>query len=699
MANTRELKEREKYMDDMQSKREHEARQDQLLAIQQKQKKKMKRNSPSKTSKVKKSRSPYWYSSSSEDEEVASNKSSTCSSSRSSSDNEQDDSDYEDFSASRSGSDSDKENFQDALEGFSSAAIGSTAALGWRTASSASAANKPAQFKKSKSLSAAVAAKKNKASQAVIEEKKEEFLHLAPEEILHLECFATSQNTSHPSAHQIIIDAILEHCMWIRTQARPQLRTSLDLRGPKSTTKDAHIAARRVLIHCSDGYTDSSLLTLAYIMYDRVCSLPEAYLYLQNDKKRSFFVYPLDVTLLGQLEKRVMALARSQNRHKYNDDLSTSQIAEMEKKEREEKAAAATRNAREPPSPTISTRSLLTRPSLFSRSSSATSSATISSIRSATPTIMAPLSRCSPSPSSTPSNDAVAHAWFYDDRFDGHFPSRILDHVYLGNVNHASNALMLKELGITHVLSIGESALVPPHKHVQPTSSAFYSNASAAARARTPTNSLWLEQSLGNITVLDIQDIQDDGVDPILPHLLTAIEFIEAAHQKGGKVLVHCRVGVSRSATLVIAYIMKHLDLSLVDAYLLVRAKRLNILIQPTILFMWTLHMYEEEIRESAFNDQEEEKENDVLMKRSARITWPVLATEMANLNHKCKPFPRLNIIVIEKTDSRRCRSRRLRGSAGLSPLRPAKKAQSTLSIDINPYKQPWWPSYLYNYA
>ncbi len=72
-----------------------------------------------------------------------------------------------------------------------------------------------------------------------------------------------------------------------------------------------------------------------------------------------------------------------------------------------------------------------------------------------------------------------------------------------------------------------------------------------------------------------------------------AVEFLESCRKTGGKALVHCRVGVSRSSTIVLAYCMAHLDLSLVETYLLVRSRRLNILIQPHLLFMFNLRSWE----------------------------------------------------------------------------------------------------------
>ncbi|KAI5475086.1 protein-tyrosine phosphatase, partial [Pseudohyphozyma bogoriensis] len=66
----------------------------------------------------------------------------------------------------------------------------------------------------------------------------------------------------------------------------------------------AHRLPRRVLMHCGDGYTETSLLALSYVMYERRCTLPEAYLVLQREG-RSFFVYPAEVKVLLEVERRV----------------------------------------------------------------------------------------------------------------------------------------------------------------------------------------------------------------------------------------------------------------------------------------------------------------------------------------------------------------------------------------------------------
>ena len=60
------------------------------------------------------------------------------------------------------------------------------------------------------------------------------------------------------------------------------------------------------------------------------------------------------------------------------------------------------------------------------------------------------------------------------------------------------------------------------------------------------------------------------------------------------KVFVHCMVGVSRSATVCIAECMKRLDCGLLKAYLYVRVRRLNIIIQPSLMFVYELLKWQE---------------------------------------------------------------------------------------------------------
>jgi len=212
-----------------------------------------------------------------------------------------------------------------------------------------------------------------------------------------------------------------------------------------------------------------------------------------------------------------------------------------------------------------------------------------------------------------------------------------LPFLYLGDLNHASNAYMLHALGITHVVSVGECALVPPPEYKNP----------SCPPSRDRRASLWIEEREGRIKVLDIQGVCDDGIDTLEHQLGPICDWIEKARLEGGQVLVHCRVGVSRSATVTIAYVMKHLGISLVDAYLIVRSRRLSVLIQPNMrllynLLGWELKLIKErcerEIRKAQGTDETSEVQvpEDKLREGLSRcLNWPYLAREVHALNEK----------------------------------------------------------------
>ena len=73
----------------------------------------------------------------------------------------------------------------------------------------------------------------------------------------------------------------------------------------------------------------------------------------------------------------------------------------------------------------------------------------------------------------------------------------------------------------------------------------------------------------------------------LMPHLL----FSENVERNQGKVLVHCKAGVSRSATVCIAYLMCCKTMTFEQAFEFVRARR-NI-ISPNISFMQQLIEFE----------------------------------------------------------------------------------------------------------
>ena len=198
---------------------------------------------------------------------------------------------------------------------------------------------------------------------------------------------------------------------------------------------------------------------------------------------------------------------------------------------------------------------------------------------------------------------------------------------------------MLHALGITHVVSVGECALVPPPQTPtsassstpNPTNPTYQYPALPVGQSLGNQGSLWIEEREGRIKVLDIKGVCDDGIDTLEPQLHPVCTWIEKARLTGGRVLVHCRVGVSRSATVTIAYVMQHLGLSLVEAYLVVRSRRLSVLIQPNMRLLYNLLGWEVRLaRERAGGDEGRLREE-----LGRALSWPYLAREVHALNEK----------------------------------------------------------------
>ncbi|CAH2274660.1 dual specificity phosphatase 26 [Pelobates cultripes] len=77
-----------------------------------------------------------------------------------------------------------------------------------------------------------------------------------------------------------------------------------------------------------------------------------------------------------------------------------------------------------------------------------------------------------------------------------------------------------------------------------------------------------------NISYMGIE-AQDSPTFDMSVYFYPAADFINnALREKGGKILVHCAVGVSRSATLVLAYLMIHQHMNLVEAITTVKDRR-----------------------------------------------------------------------------------------------------------------------------
>ncbi|QNV47859.1 protein tyrosine phosphatase-2 [Alphabaculovirus altersperidaniae] len=87
--------------------------------------------------------------------------------------------------------------------------------------------------------------------------------------------------------------------------------------------------------------------------------------------------------------------------------------------------------------------------------------------------------------------------------------------------------------------------------------------------------------------------IHDNVVANIMQHFDSTYKFIDKKLKEGKNVYVHCHAGVSRSATVLIHFIMKRYKISLAEAYQIVVDRR-NI--RPNDSFLRQLQMAESQM-------------------------------------------------------------------------------------------------------
>uniref|UniRef100_A0A915AAN4 Protein-tyrosine-phosphatase n=1 Tax=Parascaris univalens TaxID=6257 RepID=A0A915AAN4_PARUN len=105
------------------------------------------------------------------------------------------------------------------------------------------------------------------------------------------------------------------------------------------------------------------------------------------------------------------------------------------------------------------------------------------------------------------------------------------------------------------------------------------------------TNEVPNLKSLGNIQRSKLW-LDDTPQTYIYPHLELQSDQIQAIIADGGQVLVHCVAGVSRSASICLAYLTKYKCRSLRDAYHLMASKRP--MVRPNLGFWRQLIAFEQ---------------------------------------------------------------------------------------------------------
>jgi hypothetical protein len=89
-------------------------------------------------------------------------------------------------------------------------------------------------------------------------------------------------------------------------------------------------------------------------------------------------------------------------------------------------------------------------------------------------------------------------------------------------------------------------------------------------------------------------NLNDYAEETISQHFVPCHTIIERAREEGVGAVVHCQAGVSRSATIVLSYLMWHDRMSLKDALLHLTKIKPNV--QPNVGYMQQLMEYEQEV-------------------------------------------------------------------------------------------------------
>ena len=123
--------------------------------------------------------------------------------------------------------------------------------------------------------------------------------------------FPSSGSIMPPTWSHTEVDGLLETCRWIFALANPEMTPDPSDDGQQDSDGDIPMRTlsprpRRILVHCADGYTESSLLALAYVMYAECITAHDAWIRLHCEKNRNFFSYPSDVALLTAIQPRIM---------------------------------------------------------------------------------------------------------------------------------------------------------------------------------------------------------------------------------------------------------------------------------------------------------------------------------------------------------------------------------------------------------
>mmetsp|Transcript_23295 Transcript_23295/g.52316 ORF Transcript_23295/g.52316 Transcript_23295/m.52316 type:complete len:185 (-) Transcript_23295:1242-1796(-) len=131
--------------------------------------------------------------------------------------------------------------------------------------------------------------------------------------------------------------------------------------------------------------------------------------------------------------------------------------------------------------------------------------------------------------------------WTYEMRRE---MQEIVPNLFLGPYGAAKDAEELRKRGITHILIVRS------------------------------TLERRLDPKFPNLIHYHIVEVPEGPTENLILYFTECNACIKNAIESGGKILVHCNAGLSRSAAVVVAYVMESLKMPFADAIQLVQSRR-----------------------------------------------------------------------------------------------------------------------------
>ncbi|KAF0769355.1 dual specificity protein phosphatase Mpk3, partial [Aphis craccivora] len=162
----------------------------------------------------------------------------------------------------------------------------------------------------------------------------------------------------------------------------------------------------------------------------------------------------------------------------------------------------------------------------------------------------------------------------YDE--DRDFPVEILPDLFLGNATNSEDLEWLKKHRIEYILNVTSDL---PNTFEE--------------QGHIKYMQIPISDHIGqNLASFFPQAIEFIGEFFIRNNIMSRVADKSRAQKKG--VLVHCLAGISRSVTVMLAYLMAHRQLTLNEAYNMVLKRKANI--DPNFHFMQQLHSFEKQL-------------------------------------------------------------------------------------------------------